>query len=124
MTHYHHYIFAGRVIDATTRIFVVAIGQSARHLAIYAWLKAYSKAHNHYFCIRSLESSEFIQRVIHSIDDANLSPQYVTAPQLKAFLKEVDDIPFTGGTLHNKHRQRYILNTDYRVSSNVAAQSR
>ena len=121
MTHYHYYIVAGSVIDSTTRIYSVGIGESLRQQAIYSWLLAHAKAHNHYFCIRSLESSEFIYRIIHSIDGANLSPVQITARELQKLLTSGEDIPLATGTLHNRHVLRNATDCDYRVSCKLAA---
>ena len=124
MTHIYYYIAAGSVIDDTTRIYTVSIGESVRQQAILAWLTAHAAAHNHFFHVRDLKTSEFVHRIIHSIDGANLSPLQVSASDLKKSLTSGEDFPIASGTLHTKHSQRSSLNLDYRVSNKLAANSK
>lgn len=124
MTHIYYYIAAGTIIDATTRIYDVRIGESPRQQAILAWLTAHAAAHNHFFHIRDLKTSEFVHRIIHSIDGANLSPLQVSASDLKKSLTSGEDFPIASGTLHTKHSQRTLLDLEYRVSNQLAVNSK
>lgn len=124
MTHIYYYIAAGSVIDASTRIYAVRIGESPRQMAILAWLAAHAAAHNHFFHIRDLKTSEFVHRIIHSVDGANLSPLQVPASVLKKTLTFGEDFPIASGTLHTKHSQRTLLDLEYRVSNKLASCSK
>lgn len=124
MTQIYYYIAAGTIIDATTRIYDVRIGESPRQQAILAWLTAHAAAHNHFFHIRDLKTSEFVHRIIHSIDGVNLSPVQISALDLKKSLTSGEDFPVAHGTLHTKHVQRSLLDLEYRVSNRLAANSK
>lgn len=124
MTHIYYYIAAGTIIDASTRIYAVRIGESPRQMAILVWLTAHAAAHNHYFHVRDLQTSEFVHRIIHSVDGVNLSPLQVPASVLKKALTSGEDFPIASGTLHTKHSQRTLLNLEYRVSNKLAANSK
>lgn len=117
MTHYHYYIAAGRVIDETTRIYKVGIGQSRQGKRDYNALKALAEAHNHYFHIIDHNSDDFVWKVIHSIPGRTLSPMLVSPRDLKKSLASAEEIPLAHGTLHNQHRMQLTLNLSYRVSS-------
>lgn len=117
MTHYHYYIAAGRVIDETTRIYKVGIGQSRQGKRDYNALRALAEAHNHYFHIIDQKSDDFVLKVIHSIPGRTLSPMLVSPRDLKKALASAEEIPLAHGTLHNQHRMRLTLDLSYRVSS-------
>lgn len=120
MTHYHYYISAGSVIDETTRIYKVGIGQSRQGKRDYNALKALAEAHNHYFHIIDQDSDDFVSKVIHSISGHTLSPMMVSSKELRKALASAEDIPLSHGTLQNQHRMRLTLNLEYRVSSVLA----
>ena len=117
MTHYHYYITAGRVIDETTRIYKVGIGQSRQGKRDYNALRALAEAHNHYFHIIDQESDDFILKVMQSIPGRTISPMLVSPRDLIKALASAEEIPLAHGTLKNQHRMRLTLDLSYRVSS-------
>lgn len=120
MTHYHYYIAAGRVIDETSRIYKVGIGQSRQGKRDYNALRALAEAHNHYFHIIDHESDDFILKVMQSIPGRTLSPELVSPRDLKKALASAEEIPLAHGTLKNQHRMRLTLDLSYRVSCSLA----
>ena len=116
MTRYHYYIAAGSVIDETTRIYKVGIGESRQGKRDYDALRALADANNHYFHIIDQNSSDFVWKVRHSISGHTLSPVLISPRDLKKALSSAEDIPLAHGTLHNRHKMRLTLDLSYRVS--------
>lgn len=69
MTHYHYYIQAGAQLDALSRFYLVAIGNSVQANRDYLFLLSHSVDAGHYFEIRSEESTDFVQRCLQSLSD-------------------------------------------------------
>lgn len=120
MTLYHYYIAAGSVIDETTRVYKVGIGQGRQGKRDYDALRALAAAHNHYFHVIDQESDDFVYKVIQSIPGRSFSTLLVSPKDLKKALASAEEIPLAQGTLRNQHRMRLTLDLSYRVSCALA----
>ncbi len=67
MTHYYLYIKAGVRLDADTRFYKVAIGESQQGRKMNAWLEAYAAEHGHLFVIWSPDAVDFFSKCVVSI---------------------------------------------------------
>lgn len=119
MTHLYYYIQAGKVCDETTRIFSVSVGQGKQSQRDYLTLMALSVDNGHYFEVRSDQSSEFVMRLLESLEPYNVTMQRITARQCVKYLKSCIAVPLNPDSLHTAHQQRNALNLDYRIYSRI-----
>lgn len=127
MTHYYYYITAGNTIDMTSQVYLVAVGTSMQGNRDYLFVLAHATNMGYYFEIRSLESTQFVSRVLNQLrDDATF--QQRQAPQLQ--LIKIRDLvrniktelsqPLSPSALHNAHELRNFIDGSYRAFSNLS----
>lgn len=121
MTHYHYYIECGQILNEDARIWVVGVGTSAQAQRDYLFLVAYAADHNHYFALRSEDSTRFVLRVTSSLGLPEATTRTIKARDLVRYFKAGDAMPFDGTQLLAAHRQRCSLSLDYRISSRLSA---
>lgn len=121
MTHYHYYIECGQILGEDARIWVVGVGTSAQAQRDYLYLVAYAAEHNHYFALRTEDTSRFVLRVTNSLSLSDDACRTIKARDLVRYFKAGDAMPFDGTQLLAAHRQRCSLSLDYRISSRLSA---
>jgi hypothetical protein len=121
MTHYHYYIECGQILNEDARIWVVGVGTSAQAQRDYLFLVAYAAEHNHYFALRSEDSSRFVLRVTGSLGLPDDACRTIKARDLVRYFKAGDAMPFDSAQLLEAHRQRCSLSLSYRISSRLSA---
>lgn len=121
MTHYHYYIECGHILDEDARIWVVGVGTSTQAQRDYLFLVAYAADHDHYFALRSEDSSKFVLRVQESLALPDDAFRTIKARDLVRYFKAGDAMPFLDAQLLAAHRQHCALSLDYRISSRIAA---
>lgn len=121
MTHYHYYVTAGDQVDATSCIYLVAVGHGRQADRDYLFLMANSVNCGHYFAIRSSESSDFIVRLQESTLPDILPVIKIKARDLVRNIKASLREPLSAASLHNAHHMRNYLSTQYLLSSRTAA---
>lgn len=127
MTHYYYYITAGNQIDCTSQVYLVAVGTSMQGNRDYLYVLAHATNMGYYFEIRSLETTEFVTRVLNQLRD-DAANQLRTAPQLQ--LIKIRDLvrniksylaqPLSPSALHNAHELRNYIDSSYRAFSNLS----
>lgn len=114
MLHYHYLITCGNQLNAEAHIYIVGIGTSAQADRDYLFLLAYATEHNFFFNIRTLESSDFIMRVIKAHNIPQSSIQQVNARDLVRAIKAAQKMPLSQISLTAAHNLRKSLNSNYR----------
>lgn len=122
MTHKHYYITTGTDWDTTTKAFVVAIGTSLRERRVLEALSRYAEDNGDFFKLATAESDEFYHRVLASISDPLSRGILVKGADLLRYFKHGIAPSLSQGSLSAAHQQRYMMNLDYRISCNLAAE--
>lgn len=121
MTHYYYYITAGNILDESSHIYQVAIGQSKAELSRYLFLVANAADNGHYFEIFSTKSAQFIQHIRRTPQYANVPFTSVKAVDLVRFLKNEERLRESATALKTANQQRQALNLACRVQSRINA---
>lgn len=119
MTHYYYYVQAGTIVDKSTRIYKVAVGTSSQAQRDYLSLVARSVDFGDFFKIADHNTSEFINRLSQSVDGETLPIQLIKARDLVRAFKAGEAIPLSDIALHQAHQFRNIMDTGYRIMSNL-----
>lgn len=121
MKHYHYFVESTGIPDATTIVYSVAIGASKQANRDFLYLTAYAVETGSYFKIRSLESSQFIQRLreAHGIPSSNFV--LLDSRELVRHLKANTRPQLSADTLANRHYMMQFLSTNYLISNRMAA---
>lgn len=127
MTHYYYYITAGNTIDMTSQVYLVAVGNSKQGTRDFLYVLAHATNMGYYFEIRSLETTQFVTRVLNQLRD-DAAVQLRPAPQLQ--LIKIRDLvrnikselaqPLSASALHNAHELRNFIDGSYRALSNLS----
>lgn len=127
MTHYYYYITAGNSIDMTSKVYLVAVGTSKQGTRDFLYVLAHATNMGYYFEIRSLETTQFVSRVLNQMRN-DAAGQQRTNPELQ--LIKIRDLvrnikselaqPLSPSALHNAHELRNFINGSYRALSNLS----
>ena len=127
MTHYYYYITAGNTIDMTSQVYLVAVGTSMQGNRDFLYLLAHATNMGYYFEVRTLETTQFVTRVLKQLRDY-AADQQRTAPQLQ--LIKIRDLvrnikselaqPLSPSALHTAHELRNLIDGSYRAFSNLS----
>lgn len=120
MTHYWYYIECGRFLDDTAHIYKVGLGESLQGSRDRFWLAAYAAGHGHYFQPCSMESSNFIRRVLMSLLRPLAAPAACKGRALVRLLKAGEAMPSAQAALDAAHQQHTQLSLDYRCAAAIA----
>lgn len=123
MTHYYFYVQAGTIVDKSTRIYKVAIGSGSQAQRDYLSLVARSVDFGDFFKIADHDTTDFIHRLVQSVDGETLPIQLVKARDLVRAFKAGEAIPLSDIALHQAHQFRNIMDTGYRIISNLNRQT-
>lgn len=121
MNSYYLYIQAGAIIDESASFYKVAVGTSRQANRDYLFLLAHAEQHAHYFELWSADVAEFVNKIAQSLCRDSLPLQLVKARDLVRCLKAAESMPLSAAFLHNQHQLRNILDTNYRIFSNISA---
>ena len=119
MTHFYYYVSAGSICDEMTKIYKVAVGTNKQSQRDFAFLSAYALSHGHYFSIVSNDSSEFISRLRHSLQQYNVQLDYLSCRDLCRILKSALAPTLNQSQLLSAAQQTKILNVACRATSNI-----
>lgn len=119
MIHVHYYIEAGAVIDTTTRVYCVRVGSSKQAQRDFLYLTAHAVDCGHYFEMRSTKTLEFVDRVLHSVVPGSLTIQPISARNLVRSFRMAESVPLSSVILHQQHQLRNVMDTTYRITSNL-----
>lgn len=126
MTSFYYFCAAGDVIDTDTQWYQVTIGTTIQAQRDLNFLHDYARVNNCYFEPRSLESSQFIEKVAQSlfpndelIPTLSLNMAKVSARQLVRSLKNCQHCASDVLTSHNRHHAMFNLSLNYRVFANI-----
>ena len=119
MTHKFYYVSAGQVCDENTRIYIVTLGQSAQGARDTEFLRSYAIQHGHYFEIMSADSDIFILNLCDSLAEFDVSTQLIAGRDLVKLLRQSVAKPLDQSHLQAKNYQLKMLDTSYRIISNL-----
>lgn len=119
MTHKYYYVSAGKVCDATTAIYTIFIGQSAQGCRDLDFLQQYAIQHGHYFKSVSEVSDIFIKNLKESLAEFDIKHEQTSARDLVRLLKDGTKTPVSSAQLHAHDYQLKMLDTSYRIISNL-----
>lgn len=119
MTHYFYYVVAGQVCDGTTQPYKVGIGHSAQGQRDHAFLASYAKEHGHYFSPITQESDIFFRHLLESLEEFDVSSAQIAGRDLVRLLKDGVSKPLSSAQLHAADYQLKMLDTSYRIISNL-----
>lgn len=119
MTHKYYYVSAGKVCDATTAIYTIFIGQSAQGCRDLDFLLQYAIQHGHYFKSVSEVSDIFIKNLKESLSDFDIKHEQMSARDLVRLFKDGTKTPVSSAQLHAHDYQLKMLDTSYRIISNL-----
>ena len=119
MTHKYYYVSAGKVCDDTTAIYTVFIGQSAQGCRDLDFLQQYAIQHGHYFKNVSEESDIFIRNLKESLAEFDIKHEQTTARDLVRLFKDGTKKPLDNRVLQAHIYQMKMLDTSYRIISNL-----
>ncbi|MDT3387158.1 MAG: hypothetical protein LIR46_05265 [Bacteroidota bacterium] len=114
MLHYHYLITCGDCLDETTHIYQVGIGRGSQADRDYLFLMAYATDNNYFFNLRTLESTEFVQRILVAHNIPQSAIQQVKARDLVRAIKAAQKLPLSQISLNAAHSLRKSLNANYR----------
>lgn len=127
MTHYYYYITAGNSIDMTSLVYLVAVGTSKQGTRDFLYVLAHATNMGYYFEIRSLETTQFVSRVLNQLrNDAAVQQRQTPQLQLIKIRELVRNIkselaqPLSASALHNAHELRNYIDGSYRALSNLS----
>lgn len=119
MTHKFYYVSAGPVCDENTRIYIVTLGQSAQGARDTEFLRSYAIQHGHYFEKMSADSDIFILNLRDSLAEFDVSTQLIAGRDLVKLLRQSVAKPLDQSHLQAKNYQLKMLDTSYRIISNL-----
>lgn len=117
----YDYIVSGTRWDETTIHYIVAIGTSLQGHRDFDALTKFAADHGHFFALRSASTLEFIKQVDESLAEFGNSPVHITARDLVRQFRHGLAPTLSQEILSAAHKMRYMLNLDYRISSNLKA---
>ena len=119
MTHYYFFVTAGDVCDNLTEVYKVAIGQSLQGERDYEFLKALALERNYYFQVLNDESQVFIDNLIDSLAEFDITVEHIQCRDLVRKMKKLVATPLNQAKLAGAAYQLKQLNTSYRIISNL-----
>lgn len=119
MTHKFYYVSAGQVCDENTRIYIVTLGQSLQGSRDTEFLRSYAIQHGHYFEKMSADSDIFILNLRDSLAEFDMSTQLIAGRDLVKLLRQSVAKPLDQSHLQAKNYQLKMLDTSYRIISNL-----
>ena len=119
MTHKFYYVSAGPVCDENTRIYIVTLGQSLQGSRDTEFLRSYAIQHGHYFEKMSAESDIFILNLCASLAEFDVDKRLIAGRDLVKLFRHGTDKPLHPSYLQGKNYQLKMLNTSYRIISNL-----
>ena len=119
MTHKFYYVSAGAICDEDTRIYVVTLGQSLQGSRDTEFLRSYAIQHGHYFEKMSAESDIFIRNLRDSLAEFDVKPQLTAGRDLVKLFRQGVASPLNQSHLQAKSYQLKMLDTSYRIISNL-----
>lgn len=123
MTCKYYYVSAGAVCDDATRIYVVTLGISAQGKRDHAFLQSYAIQHGHYFEKMSVDSDTFILNLRESLAEFDISTQLIAGRDLVKLLRQGLTVPLNESHLKANNYQLKMLDTSYRIISNLNRQA-
>ena len=123
MTHKYYYVSAGAVCDDATRIYIVTLGISAQGKRDHAFLQSYAIQHGHYFEKMSADSDIFILNLRDSLAEFSISTQLIAGRELVKLLRQGIAEPLNQSHLQAANYQLKMLDTSYRIISNLNRQA-
>ena len=123
MTHRYYYVVAGQLCDGTTMAYKVAIGTSVQGKRDFEFLQSYALQHNHYFAQLSIESVTFMDNLLNSLAEFDIQLQHITGRELVKIFKSCCADPLNPSALSSANYQLKMLDTSYRVISNLNRQA-
>lgn len=113
MTHYFLYIQAGVQLNADTRFYKVALGESAKGHKMNAWLESFAAEHGHLFVRWSADAADFYQKCVESIGpDAHCIAAIPAADLIKSLKTGCDD-PACWQALQHRHQLLMAIDPKY-----------
>lgn len=119
MTHYHYYILAGAQLDENARIYKIGVGSSKQGRRDYLFLTAFAVEHGHYFELVSDKTDDFVHRVTLSLDGGLPSIMVLSSREMVRYLKGAGLPTLSNDKLLSNDAQLKVLNTNYRIISNL-----
>lgn len=119
MTHKYYYVSAGAVCDANSKVYVVILGESVQGRRDYDFLLSYAIEHGHYFEKMSRESDIFITNLIDSLAEFDIQRRFIPGHDLVKLLRQGLASPLDSRHLHSANYQLKMLDTSYRIISNL-----
>jgi len=119
MTHYHYYIIAGAQCDENTRLFKVGVGSSKQGSRDYLFLTAFAVEHGHFFELVSAKTDDFVRRVTLSLGGVLPSIMVLSSREMVRYLKGAGLPTLSNDALLTHDAQLKVLNTNYRIISNL-----
>lgn len=119
MTHYYYYIIAGAQCDENTRLFKVGVGSSKQGQRDYLFLTAFAVEHGHYFELVSAKTDNFVHRVTLSLGGVLPSIMVLSSREMVRYLKGAGLPTLSNDALLSNDAQLKVLNTNYRIISNL-----
>ena len=113
MTHYYLYIQTGVQLDADTRFYKVAVGESAKGHKMNAWLEAYAVEHGHFYVRWSHDATEFYSRCVDSIGRDTQCIVSLGAAELIKTLKTGCDDPACWSAIQHRHQLLMQIDPHY-----------
>ena len=123
MTHKFYYVSAGAICDEDTRIYIVTLGQSAQGARDTEFLRSYAIQHGHYFEKLSADSDIFITNLRDSLSEFDIKPAYLDGRSLVKFFRQGIAKPLDQSHLQAANYQLKMLDTSYRIISNLNRQA-
>lgn len=123
MTHKFYYVSAGAICDEDTRIYIVTLGQSAQGARDTEFLRSYAIQHGHYFEKMSADSDIFILNLRDSLAEFDVNTQLIAGRDLVKFFRHGTATPLDQSHLHAANYQLKMLDTSYRIISNLNRQA-
>lgn len=119
MTHYYYYIIAGAQCDENTRLFKVGVGSSKQGQRDYLFLTAFAVEHGHYFELVSDKTDDFVRRINLSLGGILPSIMVLSSREMVRYLKGAGLPTLSNDALLSNDAQLKVLNTNYRIISNL-----
>lgn len=119
MTHFHYYIIAGAQCDENTRLFKVGVGSSKQGRRDYLFLTAFAVDHGHYFELVNDKTDDFVRRVTLSLGGVLPSIMVLSSREMVRYLKGAGLPTLSNDALLSNDAQLKVLNTNYRIISNL-----
>lgn len=119
MTHFHYYIIAGAQCDENTRLFKVGVGSSKQGRRDYLFLTAFAVDHGHYFELVNDKTDDFVRKVTLSLGGVLPSIMVLSSREMVRYLKGAGLPTLSNDELLTHDAQLKVLNTNYRIISNL-----